>query len=148
MSHDVNMMRAKLHRALDKVGKTNGHACPATTSNIDPVLHELYVTTECEAYFKTRSAAAKSAALGLSDTLDDAVQSVIDMDIGTSVTLVSGDLYTLTADISKPANRLDQRALRSWLQVECGLSQADVDHAFTECTNKNAPAKRIKVASQ
>lgn len=147
MSHDINMLRAKLRKALDNIGKNNGHACPPTTSNHDPILHELYISAECQAYFKTRHDAAKTEALGLSDTLDDAVQGVIDMDAGTSVTLVSGELYTMTADISKPAARLDQRALRNYLQTTLGLDAATVNKAFEACTSKNSPAKKIKVSA-
>ena len=148
MSHDHNMLRAKLRKALDNVGKNNGHACPDTTSNADPALHELFVSAEAMAYWKQRHDAAKADALQLADGLDDAVQSVIDMDAGTSVTLATGDLYVMTADISKPASRLDSTALRNLLQTKYGLSAQDVADAFDACSKKSAPAKKIKVASR
>lgn len=148
MSHDTGMLRAKLRQALDRIGHHNGHACPDTQSNTDPLLHELYIAAEMAAYAKTRHDEAKKAALAVADGLDDAVQSVIDMDAGTSVTLVTGELYTMTADISKPAARLNQTALRNFLQVELGLDAATVDKAFAAATTKNAPAKKIKVASR
>lgn len=148
MSHDTNMLRAKLRKAMDSIGRKNGHACPETNSNVDSLLHELFVAGEATAYWKDRHEQAKTAALAASDGLDDAVQGVIDMDAGTSVTLVSGDLYVMTADISKPAARLDQTALRNYMKVELGLDPDVVDAAFNACTTKNAPAKKIKVASR
>lgn len=148
MTHDTGMLRAKLRRSLDNIGHNNGHACPETRSNIDPVLHELYIASECVTYFKTRFEEAKAAAMAVGDGLDAAVQSVVDTNTGTSVTLASGDIYTLTADISKPATRLDATALRNFMQTELGISADDVARAFDECSNKNAPAKKIKVAAR
>lgn len=148
MAHDTNMLRAKLRKALDNIGRNNGHACPDTTSNVDPTLHELFISAEAMAYFKTRHDEAKDAAMLMSEGLDDAVQSVIDMNAGTSVTLCEGDLYTLTCDISKPAMRVDQRALRNYMQTVLGLDKSVVDKAFDACSKANAPAKKIKVASR
>lgn len=148
MSHDINMLRAKLRGALEKIGKTNGHACPPTGSNIDPILHELYISSECANYFKTRHDDAKAQVMELSEALDEAVNTVIKMDTGTSITMAEGELYTLTCDISKPATRLDAKALRNYMQTQLGLDAATVAKAFDACTSKNAPAKKIKVASR
>lgn len=148
MSHDTGMLRAKVRQSLDRIGHNNGHACPSTTSNVDPLLHELFVSAEISAYAKTRYDAAKDAAMNVASGLDDAVQSVINMDAGTSVTLAAGDAYVMTCDISKPASRLDSRALRSYMIVQMGIDPAKVDKAFDACTTKNAPAKKIKVASR
>ena len=150
MSHDTNMLRAKLRQAMDRVGKTNGHAMPPSTSNVDPILHELFVAGEAVAYWKTRHDDAKEVAMQAAggDTLAEAVQSVIDLGAGTSVTLAEGDLYTMTCDISKAASRLDQRALRNYMQTELGLSAAVVNKAFDACSVSNAPAKKVKVSSR
>lgn len=149
MSADSNMLRAKLRKALDKVGRSNGHACPPSTHNSDPVLHELFVSAEASAYWKQRFDAAKAEAMELAgDTVSNAVQSVIDMGVGTSVVSAEGDLYAMTVDISKPADRLDSKALRNYLKVECGIAPSVVDAAFDACTKKSAPAKKIKVASR
>lgn len=148
MSHDSNMLRAKLRKALDNIGKNNGHACPDTQSNVDPALHELFISAEAQSYWKQRHDAAKEAALQVGEGLDDAVQAVIDMDAGTSVTLATGDLYVMTADISKPAARLDAAALRNLLQTKYKMSAKDVADAFDACSKKSAPAKKIKVASR
>lgn len=148
-AHDTNMLRAKLRKAMDKVGKTNGHAMPASTNNSDPVLHELFVAAEASAYWKQRFDAAKTEALDMAgDSVKDAVQSVIDLGAGTSVTAVSGELYNMTVDISKPATRLDQTALRNYMKVELGIDPAVVDKAFDACSKQSAPAKKIKVASR
>lgn len=148
MTHDVSMLRAKLRQSMDKVGRTNGHACPSSSSNVDPVLHELFVAGEATAYWKTRHDAAKAEALALGEGLDGAVDGVIKMDAGTSVTIADGELYTLSVDIKKPAARLDQAALRSYLMVKLGLDRSVVEQAFDAATTKNAPAKTIRVSSK
>lgn len=148
MTNDIGILRAKLRKALDNVGRNNGHACPETSSNIDPTLHELFVAGEAVSYWKTRHEEAKEAALAIGDGLDDAVQSVIDTNSGTSVTLASGDLYTMTCDIKRPAMRLNQTALRNYMQTQLGLDKAAVDKAFDACSTASAPAKTIKVASR
>lgn len=145
---DINMLRAKLRKSMDNIGRNNGHACPDTKSNVDPVLHELYVAAEGQAYFKVRFDEAKAAALEVGEGLDKAVEGVIAMGAGTSVTLAEGDVYTLTADISKPAARLDQTKLRNLLQTEYGLTKANVDTAFAKCSTSNKPATKIRVASR
>lgn len=149
MSADTNMLRAKLRKALDSVGRNNGHAMPPSTHNSDPVLHELFVAAEASSYWKSRFDKAKDEALELAgDTVSDAVQGVIDLGAGTSVTAATGDLYVMTVDISKPAKRLNQTALRNYLQTELGMSRDDVDRAFDAASTLSAPAKKIKVASR
>jgi hypothetical protein len=143
------MVRVKLRRALDSVGKTNGHACPPSASNVDPLLHELFVSSEASAYWKTRHDRAKDAALeACTINIDEVLQSVTALDQGTSVTCVTGELYTMTMDISKPAARLNQTALRNHMQTVLGLSKAQVDEAFDAASSKASPAKKIRVTSR
>lgn len=148
MSHDVSMLRAKLRASMDKIGKTNGHAMPQSSSNIDGQLHELYVASEAQAYWKTRHDKAKAAALEVAmpaDELQEIVDRVIKNNAGESVIAAEGELYTMTIDMSKPADRLDAAALRSHLRIECGLTPEQLDAAWNAATKQSSPAKRIKV---
>ena len=148
MSQDIIMLRAKLRKSMDKVGRTNGHACPETTSNFDPILHELFVAGDAVAYWKKRHDDAKAEAMAIAEGLDDAVTSVLKTNVGTSVELATGELYSMTCDIKRPAMRLNTTALRNHLQTKLGLDKQTVDEAFDACSNMSAPAKTIKVASR
>lgn len=149
MSNDVNMLRAKLRKALGNIGRNNGHAMPPSTHNADPLLHEYFIASEAVSYFKQRADAAKTELLTyVGDTLDDAVTSVIELGAGTSIVGAEGDLYSLTIDISKAAMRLNQTALRNYLVTEVGMSKSDVDKAFAACSTASSPAKKLKVASR
>ena len=151
MSHDVSMVRAKLRAALDKIGKSNGPACPPTDSNIDGELHELFITAECAAYWKTRHEKAKTSAMAVAmtpDELHDMVTRVSDNMVGESIMAASGDLYAMTLDLNKPALRLNSTALKSSLQIDYGLSLQQVNDAFADCSDYSAPAKKMKVVNK
>lgn len=148
MSHDINMLRAKLRKSLENIGRTNGHAMPPSTSNIDGVLHELFVTAEAMAYFKTRYDEAKDKALEVAlapGELEDIVTRVTDNMQGESVVCAEGDLYVMTMDLSKPSARFDQKAMRNYMRIELGMSPADIDKAFEAATSLASPAKKVKV---
>lgn len=149
MSLDTTEVRAKLRKALDNIGRTNGHACPTSSSNVDPILHELFIAGEATSYWRTRYDAAKADAMNLCVAdLDEAVSSVIKLNAGTSVSLCDGNLYHLSAEIKRPAKRLDQRALRNYMIVHMKLDKAAVDAAFAACSTKNGPAKTLRVSGK
>ena len=148
MTADANMFRAKLRQALDRVGRSNGHACPETNSNIDRVLHELLVASEAMSYFKTRLEAATKEAYDVSfaaEELEEIIDSVVHDMQGRDVIAASGDLYQLTMSISKPSKRLNQTALRNALKTQFAIDPKKVDALFDECSNYATPAKRLKV---
>lgn len=151
MSHDVAMLRAKIRQSLERIGNTNGHAMPPSGSNIDPALHEFFVAAEMQAYAKTRFDAAKDAAIEAGverGKIDELVTRVTKNMQGESAILADGELYQLSVNISKPAERLDQKALRSYMRVELGLDPDKVDAAFNACTTLASPAKTFKVMSR
>lgn len=149
--HDINMLRAKLRKALDAFGKSNGHQCPPTDSNVDPVMHELYVTSEASSYFKTRHEKARDEALRAAfdvGELDSVMQSVIKNERGESLLALEGQVYSMTVDISRPATKLDVTALQSYLIREHKMTRSQVDKAFEACTTHAKPATRVKVMSR
>jgi hypothetical protein len=151
MSHDVTMVRAKLRAALDKIGKSNGHACPETKSNIDPALHELFIASEAASYWKKRHDDAKAAAMDIATTpaeLDVIVTRVTDNMVGESHVLADGDLYMMTLDLNKPSKRLNGTALKNLLQTSYGMSKVEVEGAFSESSSFATPAKKIKVINR
>lgn len=149
MSSDITMLRAKLRKALDNVGRNNGHACPPTSSNIDPLLHELFVASEAMSYWKGRHEKARKEALASADdgSIDDTVSRVAETDVTETMVVAKGELYTLTLQVVRSAARFDQKALRNALIVDHGMSREAVDKLFDDATKKSAPAKRFSVAT-
>lgn len=151
MPNDIGMLRAKLRKSLEAIGKNNGHACPPTKSNIDPTLHELYVTAEAMSYFKARHDKARDAALTVAfdaGELETAVERVKKNLEGESVIAAEGELYSMLVDIAKPASRLDQTKLRSMLMVKHKMSAKQVDTLLKECSDLATPAKRVKIVGR
>lgn len=148
MSHDVSMLRAKLRKNFDAVGKSNGHACPPTQSNADPMMHELYVAAEAMAYWKTRFDEAKDAAVAAAlspSELEDIVSRVTKNMQGETVILADGELYQMQMTLAKPAERFDKTKLANYMRTSLGLSAAQVADAFDAATSTSAPAKTVKV---
>jgi hypothetical protein len=148
MSHDVNMLRAKLRAAMDKVGRTNGHACPQSASNVDAHMHELFVAAESLAYWKTRFDEAKEAALDAAITpteLDDIVTRVTKNMQGETAILADGELYQLQMSLSKPSERFDKTKMHNYMRVELALSSDVINRAFASATTLASPAKTVKV---
>ena len=148
---DINMLRAKLRKTLDSIGRSNGHQCPATQSNADPVLHELYVTSEASSYFKLRHDKAREEALRMAfdpGELDALTARVVKSQQGENLIPVEGDVYSMTMSISRPATKVDVVALQNYLITKHGMSREDVDKAVTACTKYSTPARHVKVVSR
>jgi hypothetical protein len=145
------MLRAKLRKTLEGYGRTNGHACPPSASNVDPIFHELYVTSEAMTYFKSRYEAARDKAMEVAfdnGDLDKALARVIKNNQGEALMAAGGELYAMTVDISRAASRLDATALRNALMTEHGMTRDTVDALFDNATTLSTPAKRVKVVGR
>jgi len=148
MVSDVNMLRAKLRATMDKIGKTNGSAPPASASNIDGHMHELYVASEGLAYWKTRFDEAKDAALDAAITpteLDEIVTRVTKNMQGETAILADGEHYQMQMTLSKPSERFDKTKMHNYMRVELGLSPDVINRAFASATTTASPAKTVKV---
>lgn len=148
MSHDVAMLRAKLRKSFDAIGKSNGHAMPPSTANIDGHLHELFVAAEAMAYWKTRFDDAKQAALDAAITpteLDAIVTRVTKNRQGETVILADGELYQLQMALAKPSERFDKVKMSNYMRVELNLPVEVIAAAFDAATNDASPAKTVKV---
>lgn len=145
---DIAMIRAKLRKSFDNIGKTNGYACPPTTSNIDPLMHEHFIATEAMAYWTQRSKAAldslRDNVIGV-EQLDEFEAVVVQRNQGDEWVMATGDVYMATVNMSKPASRLDAKALRNHMITVLGIATDAVDSAFKKCSKNSAPAKRFKV---
>lgn len=147
-AREFSEMRSKLMGALSRIGLNNGHACPQTMSNIDPILHEYIVATDGESFFKKRRDAAKEALMSVTNNADlnDAMADVIKNDAPTSgVVLAVGGAYKCVADVKRPVEALNKVKLRRLLINDAKLSATAVDALFERATDVRKPAVTYKV---
>lgn len=149
----ANQIKAKLFGALDKIGNTNGHASPASQDPAVPALHEYFVATHGEAYFKKRRDAAKKALDGvLSDQqkkkLTAAVTGVKQNEVADTCTLVETDPYVLSVDVKNGASFLDVQQLKVTLMREHKMDATKVEALIESCTNRRDPSQSWKVVER
>lgn len=148
-SFDLAVFRSTLTKALNNIGRTNGHAAPKSDSNVDPLMHEYDVASVASSYFERRRKEALERMLGAIDqsAVSDAETRVTANNIGEEVFVASGKVYDLVCTISKPSERLDEAVLRATLMRKHKLTQAQVAKLIQECTKATRPAKRFRVVA-
>lgn len=142
MQSTTQKLRAALYRAFERLGHANSHACPRGT-NHEPILHELYVCGEGEAYFKKRRQAALDAVHRHVIALNDDVDVIAEQLPGTECIVLEGDYYELLVKKAQPSIRLNKTKLISSLRKE-GWSRDEVDEFIAECSDETKPATTIK----
>lgn len=148
MTQTFAQMRSKLMGALARIGTNNGHACPQSLSNIDPVLHEYLVATDGASFFSKRRDAAKEALLSVADTeaINDAKARATKLDAGENDVLIAqGEVYRATVDVKRPAERLDRGKLRKALLAE-GMTVETIEKVLDRSMTKQSPAVSIKIS--
>lgn len=151
MSHDTAMLRAKVRKAMDKIGNTNGQTCPPSQHNHDPLMHELFVAAEGQSFFKKRYDDAKKKVFEAALTkkeLTDITKRVTDTMAGESITPIVGEVYSLSIEVCRPAASVDETALRNYMRTDLCLSPEVVDAAFKHAAKYARPAKRVKVTAR
>lgn len=151
MSQHFTAMRSKLMSALAKIGKNNGHACPVSQSNVDPVMHEYLVTSDAQSFFTKRRSEAKNVLMSVIDTdmLDREIDNVIATNIGTNgVELLRGEHYRCEADIKRPPvpNTVNKTKLRNIL-ARMDWTSNDIDELVEACTDERKPTVTIKIVA-
>lgn len=149
----MSKIRTKLFAALDKIGNANGHGVPESQDPAVPLLHEYYVATHGEAYFKKRREVAKKA---LENTLspiakkelERAVTSVKETEMASSVTLTETEPYILSVDIKNGASFLDVAALKVTLMREYKMDATKVEALIESCTSRRNPSQGWKVTER
>lgn len=146
----TNVIKAAVIKALDRIGYHNGHSCPVDETNHIGFLHEYYVATLGESYFKKRREVAKKNLESIlndeaTDTLDRAVKRVTKSEIGESVTIEETAVYILSVDLKNGASYLDVPALRVMLMREHKMDATEVEALIEKCTKRRDPSKGWKV---
>ena len=130
-------VRASLHRALDKIGLRNSHACPVGGSNTDPLMHELYASHEGWSHFdKRRKAAIKSC-------LDVATTNADDVAPGTEQSVLDGTYYSLVIKKNNPSERIDKAKIGTALRKR-GFDEGAVLIFMAEITNETKAATSVR----
>ena len=134
-------VRDKVHAALTKLGQTNGTKLEGSSSNTDPLLHELFVASEIRSHGEKRYKLAKEAVIstGWFDPED--------VEIGSTEQVADGDVYALSLQVKEPATRFDVKKFKTALAL-AGVEQEVIDKAAEAATTKNVPAKVYIVSTK
>jgi len=108
-------VRSALHQALKRIGNRNGHACPSGGSNVDPLLHELYVAAEGKSHFANRHDLAKQS-LKSNGLLEDMPEG------GQTKIMAEGHVYNLMVRVNRPSMKFSQSKMIDVL-VEDGMDE-------------------------
>lgn len=148
MSQAITNVRAALHKALAKLGYANSHMQPAEGSNNhDSLLHELFIASEGESYFKKRREAALDAVKRHLIEYNDGVDEIADAAPGTEQIMLRGGHYDLVVKKANPSSRLNKTKIENKLKVDYGLSMAEVLQFMAACSDESKPATTIKAIS-
>lgn len=131
-------IRAAINRYLSACGKRNGHSCPQTGSNLDPILHHLMVSS----VMKTRG--KKEYELALENTIRDLEICEEDFVPGDDKTLVAGTAYSLQVKVSSPRKTIDAKILVAEL-LRRGVNSYIIDTAVNKATKTAKPSKTYTV---
>jgi len=131
-------MRSSLHSALERIGYRNSHVCPESKSNVDPTLHELFVSHEGLSHFdKRRKVAIKSA-------VEVAGQSEVDgVEPGTEQTVLDGECYSLVIKKNNPAERVDRAKIATALRKH-GFSEDQATKFMLDIIVETKPATSVR----
>lgn len=156
MPSAVALLRSALQKSMARLGYANGHAMPQGASNHDSVLHELFIATEGESYFKKRRDAALKAVKAYTvsngngtkrDTTNYSLGACIEeVGEGTEEVVFSAKLYGLFIKKATPSKRLDKKKLEAVLIAE-GFNQADVLKMIDEASSETKAATTVRATS-
>lgn len=143
-------VKQALFASLDKVGNTNGHACPQSQDPIVPYLHEYYVATLGESYFKKRrDNAKKELNKQLTDVQLSKLKKVVDdvskSRVANTCALVESDHYTLNVDIKNGASYFDVATLKVRLMRDYKMDATEVEALIESCTLRRDPSQSWQV---
>ncbi len=134
----VAKMRSALHTALERIGHRNSHACPSGDSNIDPLLHELFVAHEGWSHFdKRRKSAILEATMAAGQAEVDSVSP------GTEQSVVEGEHYSLVIKKNNASERVDKTKINNALHRR-GFTEVEVVKFMSEITTATKPATSVR----
>lgn len=135
---DVAKMRSSLSSALEKIGHTNGHAYQGQ-DNSGALLHEYYVATEGESFFKKRREVAK-AALEEAGMLEKAES----VPSGSEEIIAVTKGYDLFLKVANPTQRFDKGLLPKVLINLFKAKPDQIDAVIAQCTKEGEPSRTYK----
>lgn len=146
-------VKTKLTDAMDKLGKTNGHTCPASQDPMVPLIHEYHVATLGESYFKARrDKAKKKLDEALTDVQRDklhkSAKNVIKSEVSESVEISLTDPYTLSVDLKNGASYVDMTALKNTLMKDHHFTADMVEKLIESSTKRRDPSQSWKVTER
>jgi hypothetical protein len=129
--------------AFSNIGNKNGsaiikHYSSDQLNNTDPLVLELYVAHKLKALADARYKQAQEAAERAGLITHDGAA-------GSTVTLYSSNVVTLSRQIKQPSARLDAKRFRTQL-ILGGVAEQTINKAETEATVYNKPATSFIVA--
>lgn len=146
-------IKQKLFAVLDKIGNTNGHSCPESQDPAVPLLHEYFIATDGEAYFKKRREVAKKKlekelSAPLKKKLDKHVADVKETEVADTCTLTETEHYVLSVDVKNGASYVDMADLKVMLMREHKMNATAVEALIEKCTKRREPSKGWRVVER
>lgn len=124
------MSRAEIHTKLQEVMSL---PMDQSSSNTDPLLHELYIAAEGRSFFNKK----------YDDLLEQATKE-LDVASGSTTVAMQGNLYQLTISRNRESAKVDNKRFISELQ-KLGVKIDVINKAKENATTMQNGAKRIIV---
>lgn len=146
-----SMLKAKIAKALEKIGTTNGTAPRESQDPLDAVLHEYNVSSTIRGIGEKRYETAKKALVAALtpaqiEKLDKAINTVAKVQVSENIGLANAANHTLNAAVNNGATYLDTAKLRVKLLKTMPTDQ--VDKLFEDCMDRRAPTVTYKVTEE
>ena len=136
MSAAFAKLKSALGTALEKIGNTNGHAYPYQ-DNTGRMLHDYYVATEGEAFFKKKREAV------LKQLKDSGILSN-EPDAGSEAIVASTEMYDMSLKKSNPASRVDKALFAGALIKLFGAKPDKVEAFLSSVTKEGEPSRTYR----
>jgi len=135
MSKDAAFLRGELTEALEAVGK-DGATKYTGNDKTGGMLHEYYVCTEAEGYFKKRREVALDV---IKAEFDDGIVSQ-----GSEAVLISSTHYDLILKVSNAPQRFDKALLPKALIDVFGATREQIDAIMELVTKDGSPSRSYR----
>ena len=144
---------SEVNKALDRVGSQSGSAPEHSQDSSDEVMHEYFVSTIGESYFKKRREIAKKSlnkivTLEAEYRLDAAVDITKETESGSTIQVMDGENFSLSVEIKNGATFLNMNKLRNAIMKACALNITEVDALVEGAKERRDPTQSWKVSTK
>jgi len=112
------LIKSNIAKAFEKIGKTNGTACPPSEANTFPLAYEYFVADQLASYAEKRKKAAKEACEQAGILEHSATPG------NTEITFDSDGLV-ISAVTKNPSTTIDKTVLKNELVKALGIEKAE-----------------------